>query len=239
MTLLHRLYPNQNQALVELIFILDALKNIGAKVTLVTPYLPYARQDKSILNGELKGAEIICDLLASYGCQKLVTFDCHFLKKPGLQKFRGLLIENIALNQKLVEYWKGKGEKDLEIITPDEGAGYIARAHSGKTMQKFRKKYEHNRIGYCQVQTVKNNFQVAGKKILLIDDMVSTGSTMIKAVERLRAGKAKKIFCAATHGLFLKGSLEKINRLCSGICVSDSIPSKAFRVSLKKILRKY
>src|SRR3989344_9294865 len=76
----HRLYPKQNTSLVTLLLILDSLKQQSAKkITVITPYLPYARQDKKKLNGEVASAYVICDLLARAGCHKLVTFDCHFL----------------------------------------------------------------------------------------------------------------------------------------------------------------
>src|ERR1700722_8579224 len=94
----HRLYPEQNTSLVALLFILDSIKDAGAKnVTVVAPYLPYSRQDKKKLNGEVASAFVLCNMLARAGCGKLVTFDCHFLNKEGMAKFGELNIENISM----------------------------------------------------------------------------------------------------------------------------------------------
>src|SRR3989338_9081941 len=78
--LFHRLYPDQDVSLMQVIFMLNALKEVNANVTLVAPYLPYSRQDKIFLEGEVKSADIVCRMLANAGAKKLVTFNCHFLK---------------------------------------------------------------------------------------------------------------------------------------------------------------
>src|SRR6185369_3246820 len=101
----HRLYPEQNTSLMVLLLILDSLKQVGAKtVTVVAPYLPYSRQDKKKINGEVASAFVVCNLLARAGCSKLVTFDCHFLNKPGLTEFGELKIENISMGKALAEF---------------------------------------------------------------------------------------------------------------------------------------
>src|SRR3989344_1244004 len=78
-TLFHRLYPDQNNAFFELLLILHALKGQNATVTLAAPYLPYARHEKQILEGEITSAPVTCELIKASGCEKIITFDCHFL----------------------------------------------------------------------------------------------------------------------------------------------------------------
>ena len=139
-TVFHRLYPKQNTALVGLLLILDSLKEAGAKrVSVVAPYLPYSRQDKKKLNGEVASAFVVCNLLARAGCDKLVTFDCHFLNKEGAAEFGELKIENISMGKALVEYAKARrrfvGEA-CEVISPDMGANYLVKEHGGKSFKK-------------------------------------------------------------------------------------------------------
>src|SRR5581483_3449921 len=101
----HRLYPKQNTSLVTLLLILDSLREAGAqKITVVAPYLPYSRQDKKKLNGEVASAFVVCNLLARAGCEKLITFDCQFLNKEGPRKFGELQIENISMGRDLAAF---------------------------------------------------------------------------------------------------------------------------------------
>lgn len=232
-TLFHRLYPRQNDTIIELLFILNALKKANAKVTVVAPYLPYARQDKVFLSGEVASAEVVCNLLHEAGCQKLITFDCHFLKKEGEFPYGNLMIKNISLNKELLGCAEAmaKGEK-CEIVAPDVGASYLVESQDGKTMKKKRKLYKDGKITYRHIEKMEYQFDVKDKNIVILDDMISTGSTMIKAIECMKKGGAKRVFCAATHGFFLHDSLDKLKSLSDGVFVSDTIPSPVSKVSI-------
>jgi ribose-phosphate pyrophosphokinase len=233
------LYPQQNTSLVALLLILDSLKETGAKsVRVVAPYLPYSRQDKKKLNGEVASAFVVCNLLARAGCHKLVTFDCHFLNKEGPAKFGELDIENISMGKVLAAYAKREAfsGEDCEVISPDAGANYLVQDHGGKSYKKVRKEYEGEKIAYRDVGTMDGDFDVKGKNVLLLDDMISTGNTMIKALEKLTEGGAKKICCAATHGLFLYNCIDKIRKFTNCVYSTDSIVNSQAAVSIKEKL---
>ena len=104
--LYHRMYPNQDTCIFNALQILDTLKRVGAQTTMIVPYLPYSRQDKTFKEGEALSAQMLCSLLANAGVKKLVTIDCHFLKKQGEFDYAGLKIENISANKLLVEHAK-------------------------------------------------------------------------------------------------------------------------------------
>jgi ribose-phosphate pyrophosphokinase len=235
----HRLYPRQNTSLMGLFLILDSLKEIGAKhVTVVAPYLPYSRQDKKKLNGEVASAFVVCNMLARAGCDKLITFDCHFLNKEGPAEFGELKIENISMGKALVEYAKATAflGEPCEVITPDMGANYLVKEHGGKSYSKVRKEYEGDKIAYRDVGQMDGDFDVKDKNVLLLDDMISTGATMICALEKLTEGRAKKICCAATHGLFLYNCVDKIKKFTPYVFSSDSIINDNAKVSIKEKL---
>ena len=112
--LFHRLYPEQDSSLIQALFILEALKAAQAEeVTLVAPYLPYSRQDKIFLKGEVKSAERICKLLSDAGCKRLITLDCHFLKKAGTFEYGGLKIVNLTMSDTLIAYARKKFNEEF------------------------------------------------------------------------------------------------------------------------------
>jgi ribose-phosphate pyrophosphokinase len=238
--LFHRLYPKQNTAIFNAAQLLHTLKRVGARTTLVAPYLPYSRQDKTFLMGEALSAQVLCKLLHDFGVVKLVTVDCHFLKKEGEAEYANLKIHNISANRLLVEHARSSvGLEQMEVISPDEGANYLVSEFGGKAMHKERGGYEgKGEEAYRSVNKLERSFDVKGKNVLILDDMVATGGTMIKAVENVKKGGAKKVFCAATHGFFLNDSLARLKAMCDGVFATNSVPSGAAGVDLNPLLKK-
>lgn len=235
--LYHRLYKKQNTALVVLFFIIERLKAAGAReVNVVCPYIPYARQDKQKLPGELQAARSLCRVLKSVGADKLITFDCHFLNEVGTVEYEGLSIENLSMGPALVEKAREYfGGEDFEVIGPDDGSNYLVNAHGGTSLKKVRKDYQ-GKVAYRDVHEVSGEVDVAGKNVLILDDMISSGSTMIKCLEKLKAQGAKKVACAAVHGLFLFDCLDKMRQHTDIIFCSDSIPGPQAEASVKSQL---
>lgn len=235
--LFHRLYPHQNDSIFNCILLLDTLKRVGARVTLVSPYLPYSRQDKTFLEGEALSAQVLCGMLARAGAERLVTLDCHFLKKEGDFEYSGLKIRNLSANKLLVEHGRKKvGLEPMEVISPDQGANYLVSEFGGKSMKKVRGEYEKSGEAHRGIEKMERTFEVSGKNVLIIDDMISTGGTMMKAVENIRKGGAKKVFCAATHGFFMKGSFDKLRKMCDGLYTTNSVPNLAAEIDVKSLI---
>lgn len=231
-----RLYPSQDMMIFQTILALRAIKAAKPKsITLIVPYLPYSRQDKVFKEGEVKSAEILCELLAGEGVSKLVTFDCHFLKKEGEFEYGGLKIKNVSLSRKIIEKAREMAGGQIEIMSPDEGANYLVSEAGGTSMKKVRGDYVKGNEAYREIKEMKMSADVKGKSVLIIDDMISTGSTMLKAVENVKRGGAKKVICAAAHGFFLKDSLAKL-KASGEVFVSDTIPSPVSAVSIKPVL---
>ncbi len=237
-TLFHRLYPNQNESLMQLLFVLKLLKDAKCNVTLVSPYLPYSRQDKIFIEGESKSAEVVCEILSEHGVKKLITFDCHFLKKEGEFTYGGLKIQNISLNRALVDKAKEKFKNEhFEVISPDQGASYLVEEFGGQSMKKVRGDYVKGKEAYRKIEKVEGDFDLKGKNVLIIDDMVSTGGTMFKAVENVKKGGAKKVGCATIHGFFLKDSLTKLKSMADFVIAANTIPNDAAEVNFKEELK--
>lgn len=239
---IHRCYPEQNKSLIQLFLTLDALKRQGAeKISAIVPYFPYARQDKIFMQGEALSSETISKLTKEAGCSELITFDCHYIKKAGEFEYAGLKIKNISLSNEILSYFKTKAKNPI-VISPDEGARYLVEKEKGaKVAQKIRGEYNNNGDQlYRGVASMKADFNVLNKDVIIIDDMISTGTTMIKAVNVCKEGKANKIYCGAAHGLFLLNALENLKKAgAEEIVASDTIKSPVSKISITNKLKEF
>ncbi len=237
-TVLHRCFPEQDASLFQLIQILRTLKPVAKRITAIVPYLPYARQDKTWLSGEARSAEIVCELLKEAGCSELVTFDCHFLKKgPGKYEHGGLKITNLTMGSAIIAEFRKKCPK-AEVIAPDAGAAYLVEKEGGKSIRKVRGEYAAGKEAFRPVAKMEIDFEVKGSDVIILDDMIAGGGTMIKAVKALKERGARKVLCGATHGLFVGAGLQKIREVgADEIVVSDSILTGVSGVKIKHALK--
>ena len=228
----HRLYPNPEKRIFELLLILSRLKKETEQIELFVPYLPYARQDKESRKGEAISADVLCGILESSGVKKLTTYDCHFLSRPGSFTRNGLKIENKSAGKQLVVYAKkyfkknNKQEKFI-VISPDQGASYFTENAQGFSLQKKRKlKKEHtSETGiHAAIHKMEGEVDVKGKNVCILDDIIAGGGTILRAIEHLRKRGAKKIITGAVHGVFVNKDVpKKILRKCEHLFVTDTI----------------
>ncbi len=233
-TIYSRLWPEQNSRIFELVLLARTLRKMDAKIEgAVVPYLPYSRQDKIFLEGEALSIDILLNLFAESGIKKITTFDCHFIKSGrGEYEREGVRIKNISLANMLVEKAKKEFSKNLTTISPDEGAGYMAE----KAMKKIRGEYIEGKEAYRRIERVEGVGEVEGKDILIIDDMISTGGTMVRAVENVKKAGARKVGVATVHAFFLKDSLDRIERMADYIIAANTIPNKHAKINFMEAL---
>lgn len=229
----HRLYPNPDGNIITLLQIMQVAKESGAKqIRLIIPYLPYGRADKQWLAGEAVSAKLIVRLLKERGAAEILTWNCHFLKKQGASEYEGIKIISMNAGDKLVEYLKGK-KPGAVVISPDVGAKYIA-GESGLCMKKERGAYANDEKAYRPIAKMEADFEVKGKDVILVDDLIAGGGTMVKATQKCLGMGAASVSCAATHGMFLDGALARLESAgAMKVVATDSIPNAAAEVSLK------
>lgn len=210
-----RAYSKQNERLSELYLVLDLIKDYAQSITLVIPYMPYSRQFASF--------ETICSILSSLGANELYTLDSHYLKGKPEATIRGLKIHNFVIKDELLSNIAG----EYDLISPDEGASYLGN-------QSFIKTRDNNKqVSSMSLGTVK----LSKEHCVIIDDMISTGTTMIKAINNVKQLGVDKVSCVVTHGLFLNNSHKEISELTHQIICSDSV-SKGIINSEKYLLTK-
>ena len=221
-----------NRYYMELFFILDSLKRSGAKsVTLVLPYLGYQRQDHIFRSGEAVSLEVIVNLLKTLKVDSVISFDLHSLRIEEFFKTKSIKLSHLsALNVFASEIKKMKG-KDLVLVSPDMGG--IRRIKLLSEILDGRLPYisiEKNRdLDSGEVESVKINGKV-GKIAIIVDDVISTGKTLISAAQLLTKNGAQEIYVMATHGIFAGNGPEDLQKsIIKKVIVSDTIEVRANR----------
>ncbi|MCX8194562.1 MAG: ribose-phosphate diphosphokinase [Candidatus Micrarchaeota archaeon] len=232
---LHRCYPKQDSSLVQLFLIGRTVAKVANRMEAIIPYLPYARQDKIWKPGEALSAEAVCEMIKAAGFSSIATFDCHFIKKPGETTYGGIRIRNFSLSSALVSYFKAK-KPDAIFISPDEGAKYLVSESGGASMVKKRGDYaNHKKRAVRQVESLELNggLDVRGKDVIILDDMIAGGGTMIRAVRAVISLGARSVCCGCTHGLFLGDSYTKLQDAgAEEIVSSNTIASEASKIDI-------
>lgn len=225
----------QDSRLLQLAFMTAAAKrNNAKKVTAVVPYLAYARQDKIFLHGENISIETVAKMLHGAGVDQLVTVNLHEANALNLFPFPAKTISAIPL---LARYFVDRGFKNAFALSPDKGALYIAQqaqivlGGEAGNLEKQRDRYTGQ-----TTQTAKH-LDVMGKVVIIFDDIISTGGTIVGAAKILKDQGAKRVFTACVHGLFIGDAERRI--LDAGveeIVSSDSVPGRNSKVSLAPLI---
>jgi|TARA_Y100000310_G_scaffold225439_1_gene227467 ribose-phosphate pyrophosphokinase len=225
-------YPGPNHALVETLLAADTCKDNGAKsITLVMAYMPYARQDTRFKKGEAFSLQAVAKLLLGAGVEKLITIDAHNWAEYGEMDLHGLKNLNISAGKLLVEHLmkKHKIEK-VHILSPDMGASKLVEEAAKAKGAEFSA-LNKERKGDFEV-SMTGKLDVKGKDVIILDDIISTGRTMLLALEKVKEAGAKRVFLAGVHGIFGWGSLEKLKKKADDLVSTDSIENEASEVSL-------
>ena len=189
--------------LIELLLLQDAVRRLGAKsITLVIPYFGYARQDRVCKPGEPESAKVMCQHL-DMNCDRVITVDIH---KEAVLNYFNHPHKDLKAAPVIAEYFKGKGI-DM-VLSPDIGAAGRAKM-VGEVMGVPYDHLEKTRLSGTDVRIAPAKADVKGKKVLIVDDMISTGGTIIAAAYALREAGAAGISVACTHGVFVNNAIEK------------------------------
>jgi ribose-phosphate pyrophosphokinase len=233
--------PPVAENLLELLLLSDAARRSGAAhITGIIPYFGYARQDRRSTEGEPVGGRVAADILSG-GLDRIITVDLH---KPTLEGFFSVPVEHLSAIELIAESLKSSLPNNPVLVAPDLGAAKLANTYADLLNIPVAYIYKVRESG--EKVSIRNIVgDVAGCSPILVDDMISTGGTMIKAMEALLAQKClPEINMVATHGLFVGDGLKRISLFpVSKIIVTDSImkPKNQFPlpinvVSLKTLL---
>jgi len=229
-------YPPQDKHLIELCLLADTAKDLGAsRVIAVVPYMAYARQDKRFLSGEAVSIDTVLKLLEASGVDKLITVDIHnrdVLKRSPVEAVDLTAIPLLA--RYMVEE---KGFSGAFALAPDRGA--LERAEEASTILGggFGWLRKERDLVTGEIRRGEELLDVEGRTVIIFDDMISTGGTIVTATEILKKRGASRVYAACTHPLLVGEALKRILESgCDGVVGTDSVPSPVSVVQIAPLL---
>ena len=229
-------YPPVDTNLLQALSIISQVRKISSKTFVIMPYMGYARQDKQFLSGEVITMSVVAKMLQSAGAKKVIVVDIH--SNTALNHFN-IPTENISAIPELAKYFKKLNLKNPLVVSPDAGGSSRSKKFASLLKSDFivLKKHRDRKTGRVNIQTTKADVQ--GKDLIIVDDMISTGGSVIKAAQFLKKQKCKRVFVACTHGLLVGDAEKKIRKAgVSRIISTNTIPGNTSKVDVSGILAK-
>ena len=212
-----------NDHLVELLIVIDALKRASAhRITAVMPYFGYARQDRKLKPRVPITAKLVADLLTAAGANRVLTMDLHAGQIMG---FFNIPVDNLNAIPVLLPHIKRKyGQESLAIVSPDAGGVERVMEFASRLENASVAVIDKRRSGHNVVAEMRVVGEVQGKTCIIVDDMVDTGGTLVKAGETLLAEGAKRAVACCTHPVLSGSAIERLSKsVYEEIVVSDTI----------------
>jgi ribose-phosphate pyrophosphokinase len=214
-----------NEWLMEQLIMVDALKRASAKrITVVSPFYPYARQDKKGRGREPISARLVADLYKAAGADRIMSVDLHAAQIQGF--FDGPVDHLFAMPVLLEHFKKQLDPSTLTVVSPDMGRVRVADIWSDKLgaplaiIHKRRDPLVPNQVTVHEIVG-----EVEGRVCLIVDDLIDTGRTIVKAAEALKAAGATSVVVAATHAVFSPPAVEILQSdSIDSVVVTDTLP---------------
>jgi len=229
--------PPVDTNLIQALSLISKAKETSSEVIAVIPYMGYARQDREFLSGEIITMKVLGKLFKGAGASKIIVVDIHSM--IGLKNFR-IKSTNVTAIPDLVQYFKKLRLKKPLVVSPDQGGKDRAKEFADKFESEYivLEKQRDRKTGKVQIKT-KNTDEVAGRDLILVDDMISTGGSIIKATQFLKKQKCKRVFVACTHALLMNDAEKKIKKVgVTSIVSANTIPGKTSVVDVSNTIAK-
>ena len=227
-------YPPVDTNLLQILSIISEAKKISSKIYAIMPYMGYARQDRQFLNGEIVTMSVVAKMLQAAGAKKAIVVDIH--SKTALRHFK-IPTENVSAIPELVKYLKKLKLKNPVVVSPDTGGSLRAKKFADVLKSDFitLKKSRNRKTGKVSIQSTKAD--VNGKDLIIVDDIISTGGSVVKATQFLKKQKCKRVFVVCTHGLLVGDAEKNIKKAgVTQIISTNTIPRSISKVDVSGVI---
>ncbi|MCS7123259.1 MAG: ribose-phosphate diphosphokinase [Candidatus Aenigmarchaeota archaeon] len=230
------LFP-PNDSIVELILVLNELSN--KEIILVVPYLAYSRQHRKFLENECISAQALAKVIESFNVKKLITVNVHSSEVSNFYKKTEFV--NIDAFEEIINHFKKKFDF---VLLPDNEKDRVEVIENLSKKYNFEFSYlikERDRYTGEIKSYLNEEIDLKNKKVLIIDDMISTGSTIINSLKILSKMKVKSAYVSCVHGLFLNNCDKKIKKFkfVKEIVCTNSIENKFSKISLARVISNF
>lgn len=215
-----------NHHIMELLIMIDAIRRASAaRVTAVIPYFAYAKQEKKTSGREPISASLLANLLVTSGVNRILTLDLH---APAIEGFFDIPVDHLRATPLLAAPFLDMGLDDLVAVSPD--AGGVPRAEefglrAGASLAIASKKRPEPE----EMEMLEVVGDVEGKTAVIVEDMISTGDTLVKCAEKLKERGAERIYACAVHPVFANGAMEQIRgSAIERVWVTDTLPVQQY-----------
>ena len=214
--------PPVNENLMELLIMIDACQRASARrITAVIPYYGYARQDRKDKPRVPITAKLVADLITTAGAERVLTMNLHVDQIQGLFDIK---VDHLFAAPVIVDYFRKKNLGNLVVLSPDVGGLRRARTYA-RVLRVPLAIVDKRRPVVNEAEVINIVGEVRGKQILIIDDMIDTGGTLLAAVDILMENGADTIYAACTHPVFSGNALQKLRKSpVKEVVVTDTIP---------------
>ena len=230
-------YPPVDTNLMAALALVARAAESAKRTVAVIPYMGYARQDREFLPGEIVTMKVIARLFRCAGASEIVLVDIH--SRAGLEYFE-MKTTNITAIPDLAKHFKKQNLKDPLVVSPDQGGRLRAEEFAGlcgldcMALAKDRDR----KTGKVQIKT-RSADAVKGRDVIIVDDMISTGGSIVKATKFLKKQGCKRVYVACTHALLIGDAREKITRAgVAEIVSTNTIPGRTSSVDISGAIAK-
>jgi len=223
-----------NENLMELLIMVDALKRASARrITAVIPYYGYARQDRRPRSTRVPiSAKVVANLLETVGVERVLTMDLH---ADQIQGFFDIPVDNIYASPVLLSDLKSKAYSNLLVVSPDVGGVVRARALA-KQLGCDLSIIDKRRPAPNVAEVMHVIGEIEGRNCVIMDDMIDTAGTLVKAAEVLKERGARRVYAYCTHPVFSGPAVERIaGSKLDEVVITNTIPLPAAAKACPKI----
>jgi ribose-phosphate pyrophosphokinase len=230
-------YPPVDSNLIRSLAIVSQIRSCSSQVYVVIPYMGYARQDRQFLPGEITTMELVAKMFKAAGATKIIVVDIH--STIALQHLQ-IPAKNVSAIEELAKYFEKLSFNNPLVVSPDKGgierAGNFAKLLGVDFIALD--KYRDRKTGNVEIKS-KGLEGVEGRDMIIVDDMISTGGSIVKASEFLKKQKCGKIYVCCTHALLIGDAEKKIKKAgVSKIISTNTIPGKTSVVDVSSVIVK-
>ncbi|MEJ2077242.1 MAG: ribose-phosphate pyrophosphokinase [Acidobacteriota bacterium] len=214
--------PPVAESLMELLVMIDAFKRASAlRITAVLPYYGYARQDRKDKPRVPISSKLVADLLTAAGAHRILAMDLH---ADQIQGFFNIPVDHLYATPVLIEHLKQMHLDELTIVSPDSGGVERARFYA-KYLKANLAIIDKRRVADNEAEVMNIVGDVGGRDVIIVDDLIDTGGTIVNATKEMRKKGARRLFAAATHGVLSGPAIGRLQESeFEQVLVTNTVP---------------